>query len=185
MSKKIRNLLVKDFCSKGVRSVNQNTNIQEVAIIMDKYKIGAILVVEEEGDKPIGIITNDDIIRKSVQYDKQPSSILAKEIMSYPLITIDPDQSITEAMRKMANNDVKRLIVVELGGKPYGVISSSDVLKHSPDYIEVLKEIIEICESSLDSEEKDTYMGYCQVCGAWSEDLKESDEGQFVCDECL
>ncbi|MBD3229003.1 MAG: CBS domain-containing protein [Candidatus Lokiarchaeota archaeon] len=181
--RKMKDLLVKDICSKGVKSINQNSNVKDAASIMSENEIGAVLIVDDN-NLPIGIVTNDDIIQKVVQYDKLPNQVKIAEVMSFPLLTIDPEQNIIEAMRKMANNDVKRLIV-SIGEKPYGVLSSSDILEHSPDYIEILKEIIEIAEESLDNQNIETFTGYCQICGAWSDDLRESDEGTFVCSDCL
>ncbi|MHA1271367.1 MAG: CBS domain-containing protein [Candidatus Helarchaeota archaeon] len=179
--KKMKNLSVKDVCSKGVRSVILTDTVQDAAIVMSKHEIGAILIVDKK-NLPVGIITNDDIIHKVVQYDKIPSKIICKDIMSFPLITIDVDDTLIDAMRKMTNNDVKRLIVMD-GDKLYGVLSATDVLKHSPDYIEILQEHIEIVEESIECA-VETYTGYCQICGAWSDDLKMSDDGQFVCDDC-
>ncbi|TFF89269.1 MAG: CBS domain-containing protein [Promethearchaeota archaeon] len=181
--RKMKDLLVKDICSKGVKSINHNANVKDAAKIMSEHKIGAVLVIDDN-NLPIGILTNDDVIQKVVQFDKPPSKIKIVEIMSFPLITIDPEQNIVQAMRKMASNDVKRLIV-SIGEKPYGVISSTDILNHSPDYIEILKDTIEIAEESLDNQNIERFTGYCQICGAWSDDLRESDEGQFVCNDCL
>ncbi|MHA1788710.1 MAG: CBS domain-containing protein [Candidatus Helarchaeota archaeon] len=179
---KIEDLQVKDICSKDIKSARYNETIQSAANIMSKYKIGAVLVVNKE-NLPIGIITNDDIIRKVVQFNKKASSIKCSEIMSQPLITIDGENNLIEAMRKMVNNNVKRLIVM-YENKLYGIISSTDVLKHSPDYIEVLKQQMEIVEESIEHQ-VDNYTGYCQICGAWSDDLKQSEDGLFVCDDCL
>ncbi|MHA1229542.1 MAG: CBS domain-containing protein [Candidatus Helarchaeota archaeon] len=179
--KKIRDILVKDVCSKDVKTIYLDQNIQEAAILMSKYEIGSILVIDNK-NYPVGIITNDDIIQKVVQYNRLADSIICRDVMSYPLITIDPEDTLVDAMRKMSNNDIKRLVVME-GEKIYGIISASDVLKHSPDYIEILKEQIEIVQENMECV-VESYTGYCQICGAWSDDLKQSEDGKFLCEDC-
>jgi len=181
--KNIRDLRVKDVYSKNIRTINKNENVQKAAILMTERKIGSIIVSDDKG-LPVGIITGDDIIYKVVQFNKQPSKVRCEEIMSFPILTIELDQNLINAMRVMAKNKVKRLVVEGLDNKLEGIITASDIITHSPDYIEILQEHIEIVEGNIENA-SEKLSGYCQACGAWSDELMESEDGRFVCEDCL
>jgi len=88
-----------------------------VATVIDKmltYDIGAVIV--EMGGKPVGIITEKDILSRVVRAGKSPSSTYAQEVMSKPLITIEADKPISEALKLMRDNKIRRLAVTRRGG---------------------------------------------------------------------
>jgi CBS domain-containing protein len=87
-----------------------------VATVIDKmltYDIGAVIV--EMGGKPVGIITEKDILSRVVRAGKSPSSTYAQEVMSKPLITIEADKPISEALKLMRDNKIRRLAVTRRG----------------------------------------------------------------------
>ncbi len=176
-------VLVKDVMSSPVVTVNEDEPVNKVAQLMNKHGIGCIIVATED-DKPIGIITEKDLAERVVANDVQPSNLIAKEIMSAPLVTIGSEKTISEAARRMSLRSIRRLAVMYRGDLA-GIISSKDILAVTPELIETIQERARIENQNLagEMEEGPPSAGYCDNCGAWSDDLREV-EGNFLCEEC-
>lgn len=104
---------VRDVMDKDVYTVNASANVREILKTM--YEKGVWSVLVEEKGLPIGVITERDVLRRCIIKGLDPSKVLAREIMSSPLITIRPDEPIGEAMRIMAEKGIRRVYVVEEG----------------------------------------------------------------------
>ena len=103
--------------------------------------------------------------------------------MTTPLVTIEPDATITEAARRMNRLHVRRLGVIYKGDL-IGIITSKDVLGVMPELIEIILERSRIEDASRAEEiEEVPLSGYCDRCNIYSESLKERN-GQNICDEC-
>ncbi len=177
-------MLVKDVMSSPVITINEDDNVQEVAQLMDKNDVGCIIVTDKN-QKSVGIITERDIIRRVLSKNTLPSKMKAKKAMTTPLVTIDPEETLTEAARRMSRLNVRRLGVIYKGNL-VGLISSKDIVAVTPELIEIIQARAEIEKEPATEEEEPappTYEGYCDHCGQWSEDLKEID-GQLLCEEC-
>jgi signal-transduction protein with cAMP-binding, CBS, and nucleotidyltransferase domain len=116
----------------------------------------------------------------------KPDCIQAKEIMTTPLVTIDPEATISEAARRMSRLNIRRLGVLYKGNL-VGVISSKDVLAVMPELIEIIQERTRI-EGAAGAEEAEEHeetplSGYCDRCGVYSENLKDVN-GQSLCEDC-
>ncbi len=176
-------MLVKDVMSSPVITVDEDATVDKAAQLMADGRIGCIIVTSKEG-KPLGIITERDFVTRVLAKNIKPSKLTAKEVMTSPLITIDPDETLSEAARRMSQLNVRRLGVVYKGGL-VGIISSKDVLAVTPELLEIMQEKARI-EGSTAAEEAPEYAplaGYCDRCGRWSDDLTEV-EGNFLCEEC-
>jgi predicted transcriptional regulator len=112
-------------------NINDNPSALDVAKMMEKYRIGSVVVVEgnNNNNKPVGIITERDIIKKVSAENKIADQIAAGDIMSSPLVMIKSIDSIDTAAEAMAKNNVKRLVVVEQDGSMIGILSVSDIAK--------------------------------------------------------
>ena len=156
-------------------------NISEVASLLRSNNIGSTVVLDNNSH-PIGIITERDIVGRVISKNKNPSEIMAGEVMSKPLHRIDPDATITEAAKIMRNQGIRRLVVFK-DAELVGIISSDDIAKITPELFTLIME-----KSSIEmvSEELETagLAGQCEKCGNWLENLKDV-EGQFLCEECL
>jgi CBS domain-containing protein len=175
-------MLVKDVMTSQVVTVTWEEPVSRVAQLLDKHEIGCV-IVRTADEKPIGIITETDIVKRVVSKDIKPSEIVAKEIMSAPVITIGSEQTISEAARRMSKNNIRRLAVMHKGNLA-GIISSKDILAVTPELIEIIQEQARI-ENQNRTEEEETppSAGYCDNCEVWSDDLQEF-EGSFLCEEC-
>jgi CBS domain-containing protein len=115
--------------------INDNPSVLDVARLMAKHRIGSVVVVEGKSNnnnnnyKPIGIITERDIIRKVSAQNKVADQIAVRDIMSSPLVVVKSIDSIDTAAEAMAKNRVKRLVVLEQDGAMIGVLSVSDIAK--------------------------------------------------------
>ena len=104
-----------------------NRTAQEAA-----HKMGIVntssLVVTDLTDKPIGIITERDLVRRVVANDANSKTVLIKDIMASPIVTIDANSSVEAAADLMLQNKVRHLLVVEDEdvNKPLGIITSTD-----------------------------------------------------------
>jgi CBS domain-containing protein len=177
-------LLVKDVMSSPAGTVLESAPANKVASMMDKNEYGCIIVTTKDG-KPIGIITERDLVVRVLAKNKKPDMVTAKKVMTAPVMTIEPDATISEAARRMSRLDIRRLAVM-YKEKLVGIVSSKDVLGVMPELLETMQEkaLIEgenIAEEA--KEERAPLAGYCDHCGVWSDDLKEID-GQFYCEDC-
>lgn len=117
---------VSSIMIKNVKAVSPRDNVKKVVDIMNRSKIGSVVVIEDH--KPRGIITERDILEKVVSNDKLPSKVLAKGIMSKELVTVEPDDSVVDAINIMVKNNIKKLVVIE-DGELVGIVTASDILK--------------------------------------------------------
>jgi len=177
-------MLVKDVMTSPVITISEEDNAQKAAQIMNKNDLGCIIVTSKEG-KPVGIITERDMVTRVLAKNTLPSKVNAKKVMTSPLLTIDPDETLTEAARKMSRLNVRRLGVIYKGNL-LGLISSKDILAVTPELLEIIQERAKIDKEPTSEEEAPEprpFAGYCDHCGQWSDDLKEV-EGQLLCGEC-
>jgi CBS domain-containing protein len=117
---------VKDLMTKNVITVDLSTTVFDAAVIMTEKRKGCLIVTE--GDAPVGIVTERDIVRRFVYRSLVNRETKVSEIMSKPLITIEPDSSIRDAARLMIKNNIRRLPVVK-ENKLVGILTTADFAK--------------------------------------------------------
>ncbi|NIP66632.1 CBS domain-containing protein [Candidatus Bathyarchaeota archaeon] len=133
-------ILVRDAMTRSVKTVETVDTVDEAVEKMNKFNIGSVLVMNKERTRPVGIVTERDILRLVERYP-EPSLVKVKQIMSQPLVTIPVDASIEEAARLMARKQVKRLPVIEQD-KLVGIVSSSDLMRAGPKLVRVLIDLL-------------------------------------------
>lgn len=177
-------MLVKDVMSSPAVTIEENVSANRVAHLMDKNDLGCIIVTSKD-EKPIGIITERDLVVRVLAKNVKPDTLRAKEVMTAPLINIEPDATVTEAARRMSRLNIRRLGVI-YKEKLMGIISSKDILAVMPELLETIQEkaLIE-GENRVEEAEKESapLSGYCDHCGVWSDELKEVN-GEFLCEDC-
>jgi len=177
-------MLVKHVMSSPAVTAPENTSIDKAAQLMSNDRLGCIIVTSKDG-KAIGIITESDLVTRVLAKNIRPSKLIAKEVMSTPLITADPDEVLTETAKRMNKLNVRRMGVI-YKGNIVGIISSKDILAITPELLENMQEKARIeREPDLDRgrSESNPLAGYCEQCGSWSENLDEI-EGTSLCEEC-
>jgi len=151
---------------------------------MDQHELGCVIVTGKD-EKPIGIITERDLVSRVVAKNILPHKLKAKEVMSTPLMTISSETTLSETARAMSRLNIRRLGVMYKGNL-VGIISSKDILSVTPELIEIISETARIENLKATEEETTEFAplaGYCDRCGAWSDSLKEA-EGEFLCEDC-
>ena len=123
---------VKDIMSRPIISEDEETLVTKIAEDMEELGIGSVVITK--GGEPVGIITERDIALKALLKNRRASEVKAKEIMTAPLVTIDPETSVEEACKLAARKRIKRLPVVE-NGVPIGIVSIRDLLTRKPEYV--------------------------------------------------
>ena len=123
---------ISDLTRKKLITVEESASVQEAAKKMMDKNISSLVVVDENS-RPIGLVTERDLVRKVCIQDAYTSKITTKEIMSSPLITIKSRSSPSEAIDAMLQNNVRHLLVVDNNktlddkeDRPIGMITPLD-----------------------------------------------------------
>jgi CBS domain-containing protein len=122
---------VGDVMTTRPRAVTPQTPLSEVAELMDAEDVGAIPVVED--DRLVGIVTDRDIVVRAVAKGKDPRGMPAAEASSRELVTVSPDDDLSDALELMARYQVRRLAVTGEDERLVGVVSQADVAAHVKD----------------------------------------------------
>ncbi len=172
-------ILVKDVMAKPVLKIDLNKSAKNAGEILRRTRTDSLIVTKN--NKPIGIVTDTDLIKKVVAKNSVPAKIKVKNIMSQPLVTITKDNNILEATRKMKRSNIKRLAVMD-NGKLVGIISLSDIARNSPEVIDLLEFKLQTKEMPTMIREKET-SGICENCGNYSAKLENVND-QWICEDC-
>ncbi len=176
-----REIIVKEAMKTNLAIINPELTVLDAATLMKKRKIGNVLVVQDK--LPIGILTESDIIKKVVAEAKNPKDIQIKDVMSTPVIIIDPFVSLEEAMKTMGKCNVRRLPVVE-NDELIGIITQKDISRISPILHEISREWHDITVRDEIHYKQQIFSGKCEDCGILSTNLKNI-EGKLLCEGCI
>ncbi|GIU72898.1 MAG: hypothetical protein KatS3mg003_2377 [Candidatus Nitrosocaldaceae archaeon] len=124
---------VHELMSKNVITIDDDKTAYDAAKIMAEKDIGTLVIVKDE--KPIGIVTERDLVKRICAKDLKASEVIIKDIMSKPLVTIQPNMPIELAATLMAENRIRRLPVVK-DEKLVGIITTADIIKDLEGWIE-------------------------------------------------
>jgi len=122
---------VRDLMTSGPRTVETSTSVVDAARAMKEEDVGSLPIVE--GDRLAGVLTDRDITVRVVAEGKDPQSVTVGDIASRDLVTVDPEQGLDEAMRLMAQHQVRRLPVCEEDGRLVGILAQADVAREVGD----------------------------------------------------
>jgi CBS domain-containing protein len=145
----VEKMSVSDFMSSPVIVVNPNDNLAYVRNLMLKKGVSRLVVIEK--NHPVGIITRRDIIRKLRSYDFQQrdfDSILVSEIMRSPVVTINENSSIIEAAKKMINENIRGIPVVNDKGELVGIITKTDITRYFAKNFESKYDVKSVCQTN-------------------------------------
>jgi len=172
-------MMVREAMSSPVFSVNEESDITEVAKLMREQKLGAIVVNNAE-DQPIGIVTERDIVLRVVADGKSLQGVKAGDVMSSPLRVVKAETPIVDAMRMMDKLNIRRLGIT-YKGQLVGIISHKDIIRIIPTIMEIVRENSKINGSGNGF--SPSTVGYCDRCETHSTNLRAVD-GEFLCEDC-
>ena len=119
---------IRDLMTVLPRTVRLGDSIVDAAKLMRGEDAGIAPIVD--GDRLVGVITDRDIAIRVVAAGRDPDATKVEEIASWTLVTVDPDQELEEALRLMAEHEVRRLPVVEEDGRLVGIVAEAEVARH-------------------------------------------------------
>ncbi|MDH4185218.1 MAG: CBS domain-containing protein [Nitrospinota bacterium] len=119
-------LAVKDLMNPDIVKASSNVKVIDAARMIAEHKVSSVVITDDEG-KIAGIVTENDIVTKVVAQALDPATAPVVDIMSHDIHHIPGESSIFDARARMVKLGVKHLIV-EVGGKPVGLISSTSLL---------------------------------------------------------
>jgi CBS domain-containing protein len=122
---------IRDAMTANPRAVTSSTSVAEAAQLMKSEDVGSLPVTD--GDRLVGMVTDRDIVLRVVAEGKDVQSATVGEVASRELVTIDPQQDLDEALRLMAQHQVRRLPVVEEDGRLVGILAQADVAQQGDD----------------------------------------------------
>jgi CBS domain-containing protein len=126
MAKTIRDVMTKNPCA-----IDADKPVAYAAKMMRDENVGLAPIVE--GQRLIGTLTDRDIAIRVVAEGKDPQTTIVRDVATKRFVTIDSDQDLDEALRLMADNQVRRLPVLDQDGKLTGIVAQADVARHASD----------------------------------------------------
>ena len=174
-------VIVKEAMKYNPVIVKPTITVLEAAKMMKNNKIGNVIVGEKK--QPVGILTESDILKKVVAEDKKPNEVEVKDVMSTPLMVIDPYITLEEALKTMGKCNIRRLPVIE-HGELDGIITEKDISRISPILHEISREWHDIKVRDEAFMKQQIFSGKCEDCGVLSTNLKNVD-GRLLCDDCI
>ena len=137
---------VKEIMTADPACCTSENGLQEIAQMMVDNDCGEIPVVENrENNLPIGVITDRDIVCRTVARGLNPLELTVADCMSKPCVTVTPDMSVEECSRILEENKIRRVPVVDADGSCCGIVALADIALHAPRSVaaEVVKEVSE------------------------------------------
>jgi len=119
-------LAVKDLMNRDIVKAFKGSKVREAARMIAESKVSSVVIVDSD-EKMVGIVTENDIVTKVVAEALDASVVNVEQIMSPDVHHIEGNSSIFDARAKMVKLGIKHMIV-EIGGKPAGLISSTSLL---------------------------------------------------------
>jgi len=136
-------LQVKDVMVKSIITIEAEDTVKKAAELMEKHNIGCLIVVSY--GNPIGIITERDMLKKVLLQRRDPWKTKVGNIMSAPLMTVNPQVDIRDAVRLMNERRIKKLPVIE-NGNLIGLVSLTDVMRSLAYFEHVISSLCARCQ---------------------------------------
>ena len=137
---------VKDMMTRDPACCTSDTSLQEVARMMVENDCGEIPVVENKSSNlPVGVVTDRDIVCRSVANGLNPLDLTAADCMTKPIVTVTPDMSLEECCRIMEEKLIRRVPVADDRGACIGMVAVADVALHTGKNVagHIVKEVSE------------------------------------------
>jgi len=121
-------MLVRDVMTHDPVCCTPETPLERVARLMIEYDCGAIPVIRDEDDyRPIGVITDRDIVVRALAEGRNPLNLVANDCMSNSCVTVGPEAALDECCRVMEAYQVRRVMVVDARGEVVGLVAQADL----------------------------------------------------------
>lgn len=126
----------RDIMVSKVVTITKDSTIKEAVRLMNKHEIGCVVVTENK--KAIGILTERDLMKRVLAKAQDPGKTRVEEVMSTPLISVEPDAEIGDVSRIMFQRNIKKMPIVRKD-KLLGLVTLTDILRIQPQLIRMYK----------------------------------------------
>ncbi len=137
---------VRDIMTSDPATATPDTNLREVARLMVEHDCGEIPIVEDKSSKkPVGVITDRDIVVRAVAKGRNPLELSARDALTSPATTVTPDTDLDDCARVMEEEKIRRVPVVDERGNVCGMVSQADIVRSARDRMaaELVREVSE------------------------------------------
>src|SRR5688500_10084533 len=125
---------VREIMTENPACCTPDTKLTEVARMMMEHDCGAIPVIEKgTSRKLVGIVTDRDIVCRTLAENKNPTKMTAEDCMTDSVITVTPDSSLEDCCERMEESQVRRVPVVDRDGSCCGMVAQADVAMNAPE----------------------------------------------------
>lgn len=135
---------VHEMMTRNPTCCTPETPLQTVAHRMVEHVCGAIPVVRSlEDPEPIGMVTDRDITCRAVAGGRNPLHLMARDVMTAPVVKLLPTATLEECIQTMEREEVRRVVVVDQDDHVCGIVSPADLARKAPEHemAEVMKEL--------------------------------------------
>ena len=167
-----------EIMRKRVKTVTEGMSLDTAAKILANNRIGSVVVMK--GQKPVGIVTVEDIVYVVAQ-GKNPKKVTVKEVEKRGFFTVKPTETLQAVSRKMVKKGVKRLPVIDKG-KLVGIVTDKEVLVATPELIEILSEKLKARVEKV-AKPDEVISGICENCEGYEDTLHDLG-GKWLCESC-
>jgi CBS domain-containing protein len=122
---------VREVMTDRPRCVTPETPVSEAAELMESQDVGSLPILD--GEKLAGVVTDRDIVIRAVAKGKDPRGMPVREVASREVVTIRPDEDLSEALKLMASYQVRRIPVVDDDNRLVGVVAQADVAREGKE----------------------------------------------------
>lgn len=133
---------ISDICTHDVVTLEGTATLMDAARLMRERHVGSVVIVDPGGDRPIGIVTDRDIVVGLLAHAREALDIvLARDLCARPLVTARHDEAPRDVLRRMRSQAVRRLPVLDGDGRLCGLIAADDILVSLADQIQDLADL--------------------------------------------
>ena len=122
---------VREVMTDRPRCITPETPVLEAARLMKSEDVGSLPILD--GERLTGIVTDRDIVLQAVAEEKDPRGMPVREVASQDLVTVGQDEDLSEALKRMASHQVRRIPVVDEDDRLVGIVTQADVAREAKD----------------------------------------------------
>jgi CBS domain-containing protein len=122
---------VREVMTDSPRCITPETLVSEAARLMKSEDVGSLPILE--GERLTGIVTDRDIVLQAVAEEKDPRGMPVREVASRELVTVGQDEDLSEALKRMASHQIRRIPVVDEDDRLVGIVTQADVAREAKD----------------------------------------------------
>jgi len=125
---------IRDIMTRDPACCTPDTKLSEVARLMADQDCGEIPVVENYAtERPIGVVTDRDIVLRGIAVGRNPLEMTARDVMSSPVVTVRPETPVEVCCQTLEDQQVRRAPVVDERGRCCGIVSQADIARHASE----------------------------------------------------